>query len=60
MFAAIVPSVSSTISAEAIEGLNAELVAEGYQLLPGLSGYDHQREMELTRAISRGGPMASS
>ncbi|WP_026187062.1 LacI family DNA-binding transcriptional regulator [Ensifer sp. BR816] len=51
LVAAIVPSVSSTIFAEAIEGLNAELVAEGYQLLLGLSGYDHQRELELTRAI---------
>ncbi|MFT2214791.1 LacI family DNA-binding transcriptional regulator [Rhizobium giardinii] len=51
LVAAIVPSVSSTIFAEAIEGLNAELVAEGYQLLLGLSGYDLQRELELTRAI---------
>ncbi|WEX88008.1 LacI family DNA-binding transcriptional regulator [Sinorhizobium garamanticum] len=51
LVAAIVPSVSSTIFAEAIEGLNAELVAEGYQLLLGLSGYDQKREMELTRAI---------
>lgn len=51
LVAAIVPSVSSTIFAEAIEGLNAELVAQGYQLLLGLAGYDQQREMELTRAI---------
>ncbi|TDK32217.1 LacI family DNA-binding transcriptional regulator [Rhizobium deserti] len=51
LIAAIVPAVSSTIFAETIEGLNAELVAAGYQLLLGLSGYDAQRELELTRAI---------
>lgn len=51
LIAAIVPTVSSTIFAETIEGLNAELVAAGYQLLLGLSGYDNARELELTRAI---------
>ncbi len=51
LIAAIVPSVASTIFAETIEGLNAELVSAGYQLLLGLSGYDAQRELELTRAI---------
>lgn len=51
LIAAIVPAVSSTIFSETIEGLNAELVAAGYQLLLGLSGYDPQRELELTRAI---------
>ncbi|MES5098688.1 LacI family DNA-binding transcriptional regulator [Agrobacterium sp. BA1120] len=51
LIAAIVPSVSSTIFAETIEGLNAELVPAGYQLLLGLSGYDAKRELELTRAI---------
>ncbi|MFK3780171.1 LacI family DNA-binding transcriptional regulator [Agrobacterium sp. NPDC089420] len=51
LIAAIVPSVSSTIFAETIEGLNAELVSAGYQLLLGLSGYDNARELELTRAI---------
>ncbi|TCV68731.1 LacI family DNA-binding transcriptional regulator [Neorhizobium sp. S3-V5DH] len=51
LIAAIVPAVSSTIFAETIEGLNAELVSVGYQLLLGLSGYDAQRELELTRAI---------
>ncbi|WJH41145.1 LacI family transcriptional regulator [Aliirhizobium terrae] len=51
LIAAIVPSVSSTIFAETIEGLNAELVSAGYQLLLGLSGYDPGRELELTRAI---------
>jgi LacI family gluconate utilization system Gnt-I transcriptional repressor len=51
LIAAIVPSVSSTIFAETIEGLNAELVAAGYQLMLGLSGYDTKRELELTRAI---------
>lgn len=51
LIAAIVPSVSSTIFAETIEGLNAELVATGYQLMLGLSGYDNKRELELTRAI---------
>jgi LacI family gluconate utilization system Gnt-I transcriptional repressor len=51
LIAAIVPSVSSTIFAETIEGLNAELVSAGYQLLLGLSGYDTHRELELTRAI---------
>lgn len=51
LVAAIVPSVASTIFAETIEGLNAELVAAGYQLMLGLSGYDAQRELELTRAI---------
>ena len=51
LIAAIVPAVSSTIFAETIEGLNAELVSAGYQLLLGLSGYDPQRELELTRAI---------
>ncbi len=51
LIAAIVPSVASTIFAETIEGLNAELVAAGYQLLLGLSGYDLGRELELTRAI---------
>ncbi|MET0173087.1 MAG: LacI family DNA-binding transcriptional regulator [Agrobacterium vaccinii] len=51
LIAAIVPSVASTIFAETIEGLNAELVLAGYQLLLGLSGYDPAREQELTRAI---------
>jgi LacI family gluconate utilization system Gnt-I transcriptional repressor len=51
LIAAIVPSVASTIFAETIEGLNAELVSAGYQLLLGLSGYDASRELELTRAI---------
>lgn len=51
LIAAIVPTVSSTIFAETIEGLNAELVSAGYQLLLGLSGYDNARELELTRAI---------
>ncbi|XUY30258.1 LacI family DNA-binding transcriptional regulator (plasmid) [Agrobacterium sp. rho-8.1] len=51
LIAAIVPSVASTIFAETIEGLNAELVSAGYQLLLGLSGYDNARELELTRAI---------
>lgn len=51
LIAAIVPSVASTIFAETIEGLNAELVSAGYQLLLGLSGYDLDRELELTRAI---------
>lgn len=51
LVAAIVPSVASTIFAETIEGLNAELVSAGYQLLLGLSGYDTERELELTRAI---------
>jgi len=51
LIAAIVPSVASTIFAETIEGLNAELVSAGYQLLLGLSGYDPGRELELTRAI---------
>ncbi len=51
LIAAVVPSVSSTIFAETIEGLNAELVSAGYQLLLGLSGYDAHRELELTRAI---------
>jgi len=51
LIAAIVPSVASTIFAETIEGLNAELVSAGYQLLLGLSGYDQGRELELTRAI---------
>lgn len=51
LIAAIVPSVASTIFAETIEGLNAELVSAGYQLLLGLSGYDAKRELELTRAI---------
>lgn len=51
LIAAIVPSVASTIFAETIEGLNAELVSAGYQLLLGLSGYDTTRELELTRAI---------
>lgn len=51
LIAAIVPSVASTIFAETIEGLNAELVSAGYQLLLGLSGYDQDRELELTRAI---------
>ena len=51
LIAAIVPSVASTIFAETIEGLNAELVSAGYQLLLGLSGYEPARELELTRAI---------
>ncbi|MCV3735042.1 LacI family DNA-binding transcriptional regulator [Rhizobium sp. TRM96647] len=51
LIAAVVPSVASTIFAETIEGLNAELVSAGYQLLLGLSGYDLNRELELTRAI---------
>ncbi len=51
LIAAIVPSVASTIFAETIEGLNAELVSAGYQLLLGLSGYNAGRELELTRAI---------
>ncbi|WP_235695852.1 LacI family DNA-binding transcriptional regulator [Agrobacterium larrymoorei] len=51
LIAAIVPSISSTIFAETIEGLNSELVPSGYQLLLGLSGYDPRRELELTRAI---------
>jgi LacI family transcriptional regulator, gluconate utilization system Gnt-I transcriptional repressor len=51
LIAAIVPSVSSTIFAETIEGLNSELVSAGYQLMLGLSGYDLQRELELTRTI---------
>lgn len=51
LIAAIVPSVASTIFAETIEGLNAELVSAGYQLLLGLSGYEPGRELELTRAI---------
>ncbi|NTJ44203.1 LacI family DNA-binding transcriptional regulator [Agrobacterium larrymoorei] len=51
LIAAIVPSVASTIFAETIEGLNAELVSAGYQLILGLSGYEPKRELELTRAI---------
>ncbi|ACP26402.1 putative transcriptional regulator protein, LacI family [Sinorhizobium fredii NGR234] len=51
LVAAIVPSVASTMFAETIEGLNAELVSAGYQVLLGLSGYDIDQERELTRAI---------
>lgn len=35
LIAAVVPSVASTIFAETIEGLNAELVSAGYQLCSG-------------------------
>ncbi|MDM9628007.1 LacI family DNA-binding transcriptional regulator [Rhizobium sp. S152] len=51
LVAAIVPSVASTMFAETIEGLNAELVASDYQLLLGLSGYEPGRELELIRTI---------
>ncbi len=49
--AALVPSVSNWMFADAIQGLSDALHAAGYQLLLGCSGYDQAVEEQALRAI---------
>ncbi|WP_394254342.1 LacI family DNA-binding transcriptional regulator [Pseudoclavibacter helvolus] len=49
--AAIVPSISASVFADALHGLEATLSPSGYQLFIGTTGYSPEHEEELVRAF---------
>lgn len=48
---AVIPTTINPTFSEMIEGLRDELLAAGYHLMLGLSGYSEERERELLNAI---------
>jgi LacI family gluconate utilization system Gnt-I transcriptional repressor len=51
MVAAIVPQLSNSMFADAVQGLGHELAAYGYQLLLSVSDYSREKEEELLAGI---------
>lgn len=49
--AAIIPSISASVFADAVHGLDHELSSHGYQLFIGSTDYSADREEELVRAL---------
>ncbi len=53
--AAIVPTIRNNVSASCLEAIQARLEAAGYTLLIGVTGYEPEREYQITEAfLARG------